>query len=64
MKFTIDVDITMSKRIHVIADSEDDARRIVEKRFHENPYDVAYGFDAYVGHKITSVTVNDSNFKI
>lgn len=54
--FEVMVDITMSKCLHVSAESEDDARSIVENKFN-NPYDVAYGFDAYVGHEITSVEV-------
>lgn len=58
--FDVDVDITMSKRLHVVAESEDDALSIVERMFSKNPYDVAYGFDAYVGHEITSVEIDNT----
>ena len=58
--FQVDIDITMSKRLYLVAESEDDARSIVEKKFEKNPYDVAYSFDAYVGHEITSVDVDYS----
>lgn len=58
--FDVWVDVTMAKMLHVVAESEEDARRIVHEKFSSNPYDVAYDFDAYIGHEITSVDVDNT----
>ena len=57
--FIIDVDFVMSKRIEVEADSEEQAKSIFERIIKRKPYDVARGFDAFVGHKIIEVNEED-----
>lgn len=54
-QFEVDIDITMSKRIYIDAENEDEAREKVEQRMKENPYEQASDFDAYVSHEITDV---------
>lgn len=54
--FIIDVDFTMSKRIQVEAESEEQAIENFERLMKENPYNFACRFDAYVSHEITDVT--------
>lgn len=58
--FDVSVDVTMAKTLHVVAENEEDARKIVHAKFSSNPYDVAYDFDAYVGHEITSVDIDNT----
>lgn len=58
--FDVWVDVTMAKMLHVVAESEEDARRIVNKQFNDKPYEVAYNFDAYIGHEITSVDIDNT----
>jgi len=58
--FDVWVGVTMAKMLHVVAESEEDARRIVHAKFSSNPYDVAYDFDAYIGHEITSVDIDNT----
>ena len=58
--YDVSVDVIMSKTLHVVAESEEDARKIVHAKFSNNPYDVAYDFDAYVGHEITSVDIDNT----
>ena len=53
--FEVDVDITMSKRISVEAESEERAKAIVNGWMKYNPYEYAHSFDAYVKHEITDV---------
>ena len=53
--FEVDVDITMSKRISVEAESEEHAKAIVNGWMKYNPYEFAHSFDAYVKHEITDV---------
>lgn len=53
--FELDVDITMSKRISVEAESEERAKAIVNGWMKYNPYEYAHSFDAYVKHEITDV---------
>lgn len=53
--FIADVDFTMSKRIQVEAESEEQAKSIVERLIRENPYDFAQKFDAFVGAKVIDV---------
>lgn len=61
-QFEVDIDITMSKRIYVDAENEDEAREKVENNMKENPYQYAYDFAAYVSHEITDVNEDeDSN---
>ena len=53
--YEVDVDITMSKRISVEAESEEQARAILNGWIRYNPYEYAHSFDAYVKHEITDV---------
>ena len=53
--FEVDVDITMSKRISVEAESEEQAKAILNGWMKYNPYEYAHDFDAYVAHEITDV---------
>ena len=53
--FIVDVDFTMSKRIEIGAESEEQAKSIFESKMRENPYAYACRFDAFVGHKVIDV---------
>ena len=53
--FIVDVDFTMSKRIQVEAESEEQAKSIIERMIKENPYNFACNFDACVGSKVIDV---------
>ena len=57
--FILDVDFVMSKRIEIEADSEEQAKSIFEQKMKKNPYDYAYGFDAFIGHKVIDVNEED-----
>lgn len=59
MLYSVSVDITMSKIIYQVAESEEEAKAIVNERFKENPYFLAQRFDAYVSHEITDVLEED-----
>ena len=52
--YEVDVDITMSKRIYVDAENEQQAREIVEEKM-KYPHYYYTKADAYVEHKITDV---------
>ena len=52
--YEVDVDITMSKRIYVDAENEQQAREIVEEKM-KYPHYYYTKADAYVGHEITDV---------
>lgn len=54
--FILDVDFTMSRRIEIEAENEEQAKSIFEGMMKENPYDYARRFDALVGHKVIDVT--------
>lgn len=54
--FILDVDFVMSKRIQVEAENEEQAKSIFERIIKRKPYNVARGFDAFVGHKIIDIT--------
>ena len=58
--FEVDVDITMSKRISVEAESEEQAKAILNGWIKYNPYEYAHSFEAYVKHEITDVNEDDS----
>ena len=57
--FILDVDFVMTKRIEIEADSEEQAKSIFEQKMKKNPYDYAYGFDAFIGHKVIDVNEED-----
>lgn len=54
-KFAVDMDITMSKRIYVDAENEEEAETIVNNWVGDDPYFYAKSADAYVGHEISDV---------
>lgn len=53
-EYSVDIDITVSKRITVYADDEEQARKIAFNRIAEEPY---YYIDnaTYVGHGIVDI---------
>ncbi len=55
-QYAVDVDITMSKRIYVDAESEEAAKVIVNNWMQDDPYYYAKDADAYVKHEVTDVT--------
>ena len=57
--YILDVDFVMSKRIHVEADSEEQAMSIFASKMREYPYQNARGFDAYIGYRIIDVNEED-----
>ena len=54
-QFAVDIDITMSKRIYIDAENEDEAREKVEQKMEENPYEQARDFMSFVDYDITDV---------
>lgn len=54
-EFVLDVDITMSKRVYIKAENEQDAVAIFERMMYNDPYEVATKFDAYVDYEVTEV---------
>ena len=50
-EFLVSVDITMSKNISVMANSEDDAIKKVNELLDENPYNYTNNFSHYVSHE-------------
>lgn len=50
--YSVDIDFVMAKSIEVEADSEEQAIANVNSIINNNPYDYAYGFSHYVGHKV------------
>ena len=57
-EFTVDVDITVSKRIYVEAENEKEARAKVEEMM-KYPHYYYTKADAYVCHEITDVCEDD-----
>lgn len=53
--FIADVDFTMSKRIQVEAESEEQAREILERFIKDDPYEWSRNPDCYVSHEIVDV---------
>lgn len=58
-KYTIDVDITMSKMFHIEAENEQQAKEIFEQQMHDNLYELISGHKAYVCHEITDIYEED-----
>ena len=54
-KYAIDIDFTMSKRIYMSANSEEEARSFVDSLVKERPYEFANNFNAYVCHEIIDI---------
>ena len=50
--FCVSVDFTMSKRIYVAADCEEEAMAQAEEKITLSPYDYAREFSHYVSHEI------------
>ena len=57
--YVVDVDITVSKRIYVVASNEEEAKRKANEFFEKEPYHIARNMDAIVGHKIIDVNEED-----
>ena len=58
-EFTVDVDITVSKRIYVDAENEEDAKKKVNEMVKNQPYNYYTKADAYVCHEITDCNEDD-----
>ena len=56
-QYAVDIDIVMSKRIHVDADSEEQARALAEKKMADPYYYTTAG--VYVSHEITDINEED-----
>lgn len=54
-KFSVYVDITMSKTIEIEAESENDALAKVDGMIKDNPYNYAQNFTHYVTHEVIEV---------
>ena len=57
--FSVDVDITMSKTIEVLAENEEQAMSKVREMINKNPYDYANNFSHYVGYEIINADEED-----
>lgn len=57
-RFEVDVDITMSCRIEVDAESEEQAKTIVAGRIHDAPYHYVQGGN-YVGYEFEAVNESE-----
>ena len=53
-EYAVDVDITVSKRIYVEAESEEQAKELVDEMM-KYPHYYYTKADAYVGHEITDI---------
>lgn len=53
--YAVDVDITISKRIYVDAENEEQAKAIVDEKVKNYPHYYYTKADAYVCHEITDV---------
>ncbi len=58
-KFSVDVDITMSKTIEVLAENEEHAMEIADSMINENPYGYTNGFSHFVKHEIIDANEED-----
>lgn len=56
-QFAVDIDITMSKRIYVDAESEEQARALAEEKMKDPYYYTKAG--AYVSHEIIDINEED-----
>lgn len=57
--FCVSVDITMSKRIQVEAENEEQAMSKVREMIYKNPYDYTNNFSHYVGYEIIDAYEED-----
>jgi hypothetical protein len=57
--FSVDVDITMSKTIEVLAENEEQAMSKVREMIDKNPYDYTNNFSHYVGYEIINADEED-----
>ena len=58
--FSVDVDITMSKTIEVLAENEEHAKEIVDSMINENPYSYTKnGFSHFVSYEIIDANEED-----
>ena len=58
-EFTVEVDITVSKRIYVEAENEEEAEKKVNEMVRNNPGDYYTKANAYVCHEITDCYEDD-----
>ena len=57
--FSVDVDITMSKTIEVLAENEEHAKEIADSMINNNPYGYTNGFSHFVSYEIIDATEED-----
>lgn len=50
--FSVDVDITMSKTIEVLAENEEHAKEIADSMINNNPYGYTNGFSHFVKYEV------------
>lgn len=55
-KFSVSIDITMSKTIEIEAESENTALAKADELVKENPYSYAKDFTHYVTHEVIEAT--------
>lgn len=58
-KFSVDVDITMSKTIEVLAENEEHAKEIADSMINGNPYGYTNGFSHFVSYEIIDANEED-----
>ena len=58
-EFAVDVDITVSKRIYVNAENEEEAKKKVDEEVGKYAHYFYTRADAYVSHEITDVLEED-----
>ena len=51
-RYAVDMDITVSNRVYVEAESEEEAMRLAKKEVDSDPYHYAWNCDAYVSSKV------------
>ena len=54
-EYAVFCDITVSKVMHIEAESEEQAVSIAEDKLRNNPYHYARSCDSYVSHEISDV---------
>jgi hypothetical protein len=57
--YAVDVDLTVSRRIYVEAENEEQAKARVSKWVVDDPYFYLNTADAFVGHKVIDVNEDD-----
>ena len=57
--YVVDMDITVSKRVYVEAESEEEAMRLAKEEVDSDPYHYAWNCDAYVSSQ--AIDANEDN---